>query len=81
MKAKLDVKTTGIKGGNPNYKETGKVVLFPDGSNKEYISIDAFKGSGNTYTRRNECLISVFDKHGRIWEGSFLDLAAILFGE
>jgi hypothetical protein len=81
MKAKLELKITGIRGNSPSFEEKGRVVAFvekPSGKQDRFIAIDAFEGSGNTYKRREESLVTIQDEYGRMWEGSFNDLIYIL---
>jgi hypothetical protein len=81
-KANIDIKITGIRGGSANYSENkGKVEVFVDSGyfNTEFIVADAFSGAGNTYKRREKTLIQIQDRYGRMWAGTFEDLAAKIF--
>lgn len=74
MSAKINLKVTGVKGGEPSYSENkGRVVSFVGGettnSQEDYICIDAFEGFGESYKRRNECEIEV-SIGGKKWVGT-----------
>lgn len=76
--ANIDLKVTGVRGGSPSYNENkGKVTTFIDSgfNTEQFISVDAFEGFGKDYKRRNETKITIQDKYGRVWEGTFSELA------
>lgn len=75
----IDLKVMGVKGGSPSFNENkGQVTVFID-SHPQFICVDAFEGSGNSYKRMNETKITIQDKYGRVWQGSFAELSAQLF--
>jgi hypothetical protein len=80
--ANIDLKVTGVRGGSPSYNENkGQVTVFVESgySRQQFISVDAFEGSGNDYKRREETKITIQDKYGRVWQGNFAELSAHLF--
>ena len=82
MKAKIDLKIQGIRGGNPSWNPNkGRCVMHIDHSNvtiPNYISADAFTGEGKTYQRREECEIEI-NKNGKsLFRGTFNELCKIL---
>lgn len=78
-KSSLDLKVTGVRGGNASWiEDKGSVVVFVDGS--DYISVDAFQGRGNEYKRREECEIQIVID-SRIWKGTKDEFSVVLFGE
>ena len=79
MKANIDLKVTGVRGGNPSWTENkGQVVVFVD-DDKNVISIDAFIGQGSTYKKREVSLIEIRENNGEmIFLGTFDDLVKTL---
>lgn len=70
MDAKLSLKTTGVRGGNPKYTEsTGKVVTFVD-TDSNLIIADAFEGQ----KRRKESEIQVIMDGKALFKGTFEEL-------
>lgn len=81
-KANIDLKVQGVRGGSPSYNENkGQVTVFIESgfSRQQFISVDAFEGIGNDYKRRDETKITIHDKYGRVWQGNFAELSAMLF--
>jgi hypothetical protein len=80
--ANIDLKVTGISGGSPTYNENkGQVTAFIDSgyARSQFISIDAFEGTGESYKKREEVKITIQDKYGKVWQGNFAELTAMLF--
>jgi len=80
--ANIDLKVTGVRGGSPSYNENkGQVTTFIDSgyARPEFISVDAFEGSGSDYKRREETKITIQDRYGRCWQGNFAELSALIF--
>ena len=74
MDAKLSLKTTGVRGGDPKYTEsTGKVVTFVD-TDSNLIIADAFEGQGDTYKRRKESEVQVIMDGKTLFKGTFEEL-------
>lgn len=78
--AKINLKVQGVK-GNINYKpyeSKGAIfVKLEDDNRKEtgVIIIDAFKGYGETYQRRNDNNIIIQSESGiTVFEGTFKEL-------
>jgi len=58
MSATIDLKVTGVRGGQPQITfNRGRVVVFTDSDT--YIAIDAFDGQGDSYKRREIALVQV----------------------
>lgn len=73
-KANLNLKIWGIRGNAAQYTQNkGKVVAFIDNTNA-YISVDAFDGMGQTYQRRDNCEIEIYDNHEFVFKGTFKEL-------
>lgn len=76
MKANVNVKIQGIKGGNPSYSENkGYVSTHID--NIGYITVDAFNGQGDLYKRRNNSLITI-NIDGIEWSGTINELKELI---
>jgi hypothetical protein len=73
MKTKLSLKITGVRGGSPKWIKAGQIISFPD-NYWSYISVDAFEGSGDSYRRRNDCLIEISTHGNIIFSGTFEQL-------
>lgn len=59
MKAEVNLKVRGVKGGSPSWNPNkGEVITFVDGQ-KDYISVDAYKGQGEEYKRRDKSKIEI----------------------
>ena len=76
--AKLSIKTQGVKGGNPQYKERlGYASTFVDNS-ENVIIVDGFDGVGENYQERVNSKIT-FQKGNRMIQfDSFDDLFNLL---
>jgi hypothetical protein len=82
MKANINLKVIGVRGGSPSYNENkGQVTTFVESGNnrQQFISVDAFEGNGSSYKRRDDAHITIHDMYGRVWQGSFAELSAALF--
>ena len=77
-KARLAYEVTGKRGGAPKHTpDTGSVKVIVDDAGT--ISVDAYQGFGETYTRRETTLITVHsNKFGDVYRGTFDGIAAIL---
>ena len=79
MKAKLSVKLSGIRGGNPVWKDDmGYVACFLNDRKRHRIVVDAFRGAGDTYQRRTENEIEISNDNGNIFTGTIEELIAKL---
>ncbi len=77
----LSLKTQGIRGGAPQYKEkVGSITTFLRHS-EDRIVIDDFSGSGNTYKKREQSLIEIYDNGKLLFTGTKQELFEILKGE
>lgn len=79
MKA-LKIGVQGVKGGNPKQQVIGYGAIF-SGSEK-IISVDNYKGYGNTYKQMSEPVICIFGENQNdcIFEGTHEQLVNILNG-
>lgn len=69
--ARLHLKLMGVRGKLGNeFVEKGLVVAQVD-NDKSNIIIDAFRGRGKDYKRRDECIIAIEDKGETIFVGNF----------
>jgi hypothetical protein len=76
----LSLKTQGIRGGTPQYKEkVGSITAFLRHS-EDRIVIDDFTGSGNTYKKREQTLIEIYDNGQLLFAGTKQELFEILRG-
>lgn len=75
MQSKLSIKTQSKSGNHsPQLKDDiGYVSVFVD-SSKDYVIVDAFKGEGREYQRREASMISIFQDGKMIWDGPFSNL-------
>ena len=84
MKAELRYKLQSVRGTGYQWKNAGKIVIFPNGGcsvygNVPFISVDAFEGRGEDYRRREgSCLIQINDGSEIIFSGSFDELKDLL---
>lgn len=79
MEANLNIYIQGIKGGNvKNHHNEGYCSLNIDTLNSMFdgyfIEVDAFKGQGKTYKRREQCDIRIYKCGKLIFSGTFLEL-------
>lgn len=73
--AKIEIKTTGIKGNSPKLKTEGQVVLFiDDAAAGDYICADAYIGSGAGYVQRKETLVEIRENYKVLFSGTFAEL-------
>lgn len=75
MQSKVSIKTQSKSGNySPQFKDDiGYVSVFVD-SSKDYVIVDAFKGEGREYQRREVSLISIFKDGKEVWSGPFAHL-------
>lgn len=77
-KALIDLKVTGIRGGDPKYQQNkGRITIFINDDTiltDNFIAADAFSGAGNTYKRRKTTLITIHYA-GKEWQGTLAQLA------
>ena len=63
MKAELNVRTQGVRGGNAKFEDKGCATLYvTDRGQKRSdlnIDVDTFIGYGETYKRRDNALINI----------------------
>jgi len=64
----LQINTIGIKGGATKSQNTGYLSAYS--GNDKIMSIDNYKGSGDTYEQREKPLIYIFDGEYCIFEGT-----------
>jgi hypothetical protein len=73
--AKIEIKTTGIRGNAPKLETKGQVVLFLDNpSAGNYIAADAYMGQGAGYQQRKETLIEIRQDYNVLFSGTFSEL-------
>jgi len=68
----LSINTIGIKGGATKSQNTGYVSAYS--GNDKIMSIDNYKGSGETYEQREEPIICISDGEYIIFEGTHKQL-------
>jgi len=72
--AKIDLSVIGIQGKNKTWNPNkGQIITFIDSSNN-FICVDAFEGSGNSYKRRENSYIEVCHEGEFIFKGTFKEL-------
>lgn len=82
--SRLGYSIQGKRGGNPQVKDdVGMVCAFIDNTNGNfyggnYILVDAFNGSGDTYGRLEKCDISITKSGKELFSGDFNKLCGIL---
>jgi len=67
----LSITTIGIKGGIAKNQNTGYISAYS--GNAKIISVDNYKGSGNSYEQREKPVICIFNTEGTgdcIFEGT-----------
>lgn len=78
-KAKLSLKTQGIKCGTPQWKEElGYAACYLNDKDRHVIAVDAFSGSGTNYKRREENLINIFNDNRMVFSGTIEELVSKL---
>ena len=72
----MKIRKQGVRGGEMSaWKALGRIdILIDDSNRKDGISIDAYSGSGETYSKREKSLINISDESGVFWSGSFEEL-------
>lgn len=74
----ISLKTTGVRGTTPQYKEKiGRVVTFLK-HDQDYITIDDFEGFGDTYKQRELTNIEVYNNGKLLFSGDKYELFNIL---
>jgi hypothetical protein len=68
----LSITTIGVKGGQSKNKNTGYISAYS--GNEKIMSIDNYKGSGDTYIQREEPIICISDGEYCIFEGTHKQL-------
>ena len=68
----LSINTIGVKGGANKSQNTGYVSAYS--GNDRIMSIDNYKGSGETYEQREEPIICISDGEYCIFEGTHKQL-------
>lgn len=83
--SRLGYEITGKRGGTPQVKDDiGRVGVFIDNSmgcqysGGDSIMVDAFKGYGETYGRREECEIIIRKSGEEVFKGNFNELVTKL---
>jgi hypothetical protein len=79
MEAKMDFNVTGVRGGNAVFNENkGKITVFVDhtysNTYNDLISVDAFEGYGESYKRREKCLVQIQFEGNLIFHGTMEEL-------
>ena len=64
----LSISTIGIRGGMSKSQNTGYISAYS--GNDKILSIDNYKGSGDTYEQRNEPIICISNGEYIIFEGT-----------
>lgn len=70
----LAVKTQGIKGGNPQYKENLGLVTTFIGHSEDFISVDNFEGQGDSYKKREMTEIKIVQNGTVLFQGDKYEL-------
>jgi len=80
MKASIDLKIQGVRGGTPSWNPNkGYCALFIDNmmsaeTRDDCITVDDFEGIGDKYKRREQSLITVQRHHKTVFIGTFDEL-------
>lgn len=73
--ANIQVKTVGVRGGNPKIKNEGQIVLFIDEPKAGcYIYADAYIGQGTSYRERDNTILEIREDYNVLFSGSFKEL-------
>lgn len=78
---KLSTKIQGVKGGNPQWKDKNGYVTTFLGHSEDFISVDAYDGSGSSYKERETLLIEVYENGKLLFSGNKYELFEILKGK
>ena len=82
MKSDITISVQGVNGGDYREQQNKGAVIVKvdyDAVNDRRIYFDAFSGQGQTYKRREETLIMVYDKKGvPVFSGTFDQLVSQL---
>lgn len=85
FQSRLGYSIQGKRGGTPQVKDDiGSVCVFIDNSmgcqisGSDSINVDAFKGYGETYGRRDQCEIIIRKSGNEVFKGNFDDLISKL---
>lgn len=74
----IAIKTQGVKGGSPKYKEKiGYVNAFLRNP-EDYILVDDFEGAGKTYKQRELTNILIVKNGKTLFDGNKYELFSIL---
>ena len=79
--AQLNIKTQGIRGGNPQYKENIAAAALILGHSEDKIVVDVFDGQGATYQRRETESIEIIQNGKVLFSGNKYELFEILKGK
>ena len=76
FQSRLGYSIQGKRGGSPQVKDDiGKVVTYIDNPNGctlgNAICVDAFKGSGESYERRDKCEVRIINNGDVVFDGDF----------
>lgn len=75
MKAILNTVTTNQQGDDPKHNSNvGRITTRIEGESNGDISIDAYKGHGNTYERRSDAQITIYYGGRLKFEGTLTEL-------
>jgi hypothetical protein len=75
MRTQVNLKTQNIKGNEPKYKENiGYASVFIEEEDSLNIIVDAFKGAGNSYERRESGNIKIIHNGEVKFEGNINQL-------
>ena len=79
MKAMINTKVTGVRGGSPVWSENkGQVSIFIDHSYQKsynsFICVDAFEGYGTNYKKREKCNIEIQHEGKLLFNGTIEEL-------
>jgi hypothetical protein len=72
----VDLKVQGNRGTEPTYRKNIGYAVISEGNNT--ISMDAFKGWGDSYQKRDCAEISIIENGNPLFIGTFEELKKIL---
>ena len=81
FQSRLGYSIQGKRGGTPQVKDdVGRILTYIDNANgcqpegANAICVDAFKGYGDSYERREKCAVTIFNSGNIIFNGDFNEL-------
>lgn len=75
MKTSINTITTNKKGDEPQHNSNvGRITTRIEGASNGTLSIDAYKGCGDTYERRSDAQITIYYGGHLEFEGTLTEL-------